>query len=319
MNSKFVATYVGILLLLHFGLSETTSISALPPSVQERILTIDDDFPKDAIQVTSIKNLTSDNFLNDLSVEMKNISAKPIYYILVYIFFPESKKHIGTTIAVSMQYGNPKLVSVVSEKASAEDVSIAPGDSVTLTLDKGPAKGLIKNLEKGTVPLEALGNLKLFVQAISFGDGTGFYGKTYMSKNTVSPKPISEKSATRKSAIYKSSLTASSQNNLFDSRNRLFPTANKKVAQQNCYSVVETSYGCKKFELQQSNPCCGVGSSCSKFLPVERTFGAYFKVCQIGFCCGDEACGEPVAGWLFMCVTYSLRSCGGSQGDVPCY
>ena len=45
------------------------------------------------LTIVKVRNLQSDTWYNDLGIEVKNVSSKPIYFILAYLIFPDDKRH----------------------------------------------------------------------------------------------------------------------------------------------------------------------------------------------------------------------------------
>src|SRR5947209_18784810 len=94
---KISTTFARIVLLLSFAclaliflISGTlTSSTAQSPesSTQERKLKLKG-FKDIPVAIREVRNLQSDTWHKDLEIEVKNISDKPIYFMLAYLIFP---------------------------------------------------------------------------------------------------------------------------------------------------------------------------------------------------------------------------------------
>jgi hypothetical protein len=97
----------------------------------------------------------------------------------MYVFLVGVKGPEGSTIGYWLKYGRIQLISFL-EPVLPEDVSIAPGEKYTFKISKTDAKSweVLKAKEGRAEPK----SLKLLIQRINFGDGTGF--------RTTSGKPV---------------------------------------------------------------------------------------------------------------------------------
>lgn len=127
----------------------------------------------------AVRNVTSERWVHDLEIEVTNTSDKPIYYMDMYVFLVGVKGPEGSTIGYWLKYGRIQLISFL-EPVLPEDVSIAPGEKYTFKISKSDAKSweVLKAKEGRAEPK----SLKLLIQRINFGDGTGF--------RTTSGKPV---------------------------------------------------------------------------------------------------------------------------------
>lgn len=117
-----------------------------------------------------IKNVTSETWVHELEVEVTNTSAKPIYYMDMYIFM-SGVKFQGVRIGFWLKYGRVQLISF-SEPLLPEDVPIKPGGKHTFKISESDAKGWdTLRVQEGKAEPKFL---KLLFQRINFGDGTGY-------------------------------------------------------------------------------------------------------------------------------------------------
>lgn len=127
------------------------------------------------------RDLANDNWAHDLELEVKNIGEKPIYHLWFYLEVPEAKiadSHQGFTI----MYGRMELADL-NNRPTPGDVPILPGETKVLTLEDVGIRGWDAARARGLVP--RIHGVRVIIQYLSFGDGTGFFGKTGAPR----PKP----------------------------------------------------------------------------------------------------------------------------------
>jgi hypothetical protein len=122
------------------------------------------------LEVRAVKNLQSDTWHKDLEIEVKNISTKPIYFILAYLIFPDVPAPGNGQSGIHLYFGDTKNVDV-SKIADPQDPHIDPGETFILTIAEQFRKGLKVQHERSP---ELMKKLELRFSVISFGDGTGF-------------------------------------------------------------------------------------------------------------------------------------------------
>ena len=127
------------------------------------------DFKDMPLAIVKVRNLQSTFWYEDLGIEVKNISTKPIYSIVAYLIFPEDKVHERSGIA--LQYGERKYINL-SEIADPKDPHLEPGETFVLTIAEQYRRGLKVQSER--IP-NKFKRMELHIgYLISFGDGTGF-------------------------------------------------------------------------------------------------------------------------------------------------
>lgn len=132
-----------------------------------------------------LRNLQSETWLKDLEIEVKNVGKKPIYSIVAYLMFPDAK--LAGNVGIPLDYGNPKNVSF-DRYAEAEDPHIGPGDSYVFKIDSNLQKGFEEWLKEAVDPPEAYKKITLWVEIISFGDGTGLVNGGLRRSGKIPPK-----------------------------------------------------------------------------------------------------------------------------------
>lgn len=133
---------------------------------------IDKDAP---LEVVSVKNIDAreEEWISGLEIEVKNISDKPVYHILMYLEFPDVKYpgyDYGSGFYVS--YGASRL-SDIREVARPEDVPIKPGETYSFKIPEGRAQGVQSMKQSFQLTSQQMGNIVTHFQNINFGDGTG--------------------------------------------------------------------------------------------------------------------------------------------------
>ena len=66
------------------------------------------DFKDMPLAIVKGRNLQSDTRYKDLGIEAKNVSSKPIYFILAYLIFADDKRHGNGESGITLEYGARK-------------------------------------------------------------------------------------------------------------------------------------------------------------------------------------------------------------------
>ena len=124
---------------------------------------------KDMPLEVKVKNLQSTSWHKDIEIEIKNISNKPIYFVLAYLIFPDDKVSDGE-VGLPLAFGKRENVRI-DHLSDPDDAHIDPGKTYVFKVSEPYRQGFegrhkrYPNLDK---------NLLLRFAVISFGDGTGF-------------------------------------------------------------------------------------------------------------------------------------------------
>lgn len=121
------------------------------------------------VVLNEVRNLQSDTWYKDLEIEVKNVSSKPIYSILIYLDFPDVQVAAGVS-GITMDFGLNKYIDI-SVMAEPGDLHLNPGDTYVFTIPEQYRKGLRWKQEHTPERMKKFG---LHYAVISFGDGTGF-------------------------------------------------------------------------------------------------------------------------------------------------
>jgi hypothetical protein len=130
----------------------------------------------------SFKELKNGQWIGEFELELTNTGDKPIYFL--YITLVSDVQQGGTPFVFPLQYGRSELGDILT-KAESQDVPIKPGETYVFTIHPGQIKAWEKIVTKGESPDAT--KLSAELQALSFGDGTGYFG------NTPYPRPGLEK------------------------------------------------------------------------------------------------------------------------------
>jgi len=119
-----------------------------------------------------VNNGESENWEDGFSVEVTNTSAKPIYFLELYLVMPDVKSAKGNQTGFSLRYGRGALIDF-STPLETGDVPIQPGETYTFKLPESSVKGWKGFKAKNNIKPK---RLHLIFAQINYGDGTGFNG-----------------------------------------------------------------------------------------------------------------------------------------------
>jgi hypothetical protein len=144
------------------------------------------DFTQDILQIVKVNNLQSPDFPKGFQAEVKNVSNKPIYFILINFMLPNTDKRSTALrfLYARLIYGNPKLVTI-KEPITSKDTPLNPGQRVTLDIPAERATVIYDELvnfkqDFGVTYEIATQKVSLMQVMVRFGDGTyNKFGKEY--------------------------------------------------------------------------------------------------------------------------------------------
>ncbi len=122
------------------------------------------------LAIHQVRNLQSDTWHKDLEIEVKNVSSKPIYFMLAYLQFPDVPVPADGVYGIALEFGMRRNIDY-RKNADPQDPRLNPGDKFTFTIPENMRKGLRVQHERSP---ELMKKLDLHFSVISFGDGTGF-------------------------------------------------------------------------------------------------------------------------------------------------
>lgn len=133
---------------------------------------LEDKIPAHVPVKVKVKNLDHEHWARDLEVEVRNTGSKPIYSLSFFIVMPEVLGPDGNPLGFGFDYGRAALGDI-SERPTAEDIPLKPGETHTFRIEERFVKGWEKH-QANSVTEPTKFQLKL--SGITFGDGTGFLG-----------------------------------------------------------------------------------------------------------------------------------------------
>lgn len=145
-----------------------------PPPYQERKLK-EKTFARMPVRVLEVKNLQSETWPNDLEIQIKNVSTKPIYFLNIVIEFPDDPAPNGSS-GIVLKYGKIENMDIAIV-AQPEDEHLEPGEKALITIAPIYRKGL---MAKQVSNPENFMKMELSFSIISFGDGTGFSASEFL-------------------------------------------------------------------------------------------------------------------------------------------
>lgn len=121
----------------------------------------------------SFKDMKNEKWVREFELEVKNTGDRPIYFLYLFLTFPEINLHEGTTLVYPLVYGRSEIGDIKT-LATEEDIPIDPGETYVFKIHPSQVLAWEKNVkEKGRPqPHKAI----LSFQILSFGDGTGYAG-----------------------------------------------------------------------------------------------------------------------------------------------
>jgi len=140
----------------------------------------------------SFKNLNNGKWIGEFELELTNTGDKPIYF--VYITLVSDVKYGGTPLVFPVMYGRDELGDIIT-RAEDKDAAIKPGETYVFTIHPSQIEAWENEVAKGTWPDAT--KLTIALQALSFGDGTGYFA------NTLYPPPGLEKKYVRSAVKHK--------------------------------------------------------------------------------------------------------------------
>lgn len=124
------------------------------------------------IELVKVSNVESDHLFRDLTIEIKNVSAKPIYFMRLNVTLPDiilRQYPLGAMI----YFGEQRLLRV-HERPAVGALPLRPGETTILKFDEEKVDGFERMLAKGRFTPQQIKRVLITVTTISFGDGTGY-------------------------------------------------------------------------------------------------------------------------------------------------
>jgi hypothetical protein len=150
------------------------------------------------LTISKVNNLQGEHFLRDLEIEVTNVSDKPIYFIRLLLVLPEVKMR-GKTSGFALYYGRLDLVDL-DQRAEPDDKPLQPGETYVFKVPDPIWQGYEQYyFPQNNISTSVVSTIKLRLDTISFGDGTGYEagGDFYKSQKVKFVVPGKSKPASR--------------------------------------------------------------------------------------------------------------------------
>ena len=117
------------------------------------------------------QDLTNEDWLRDIEIEVKNTGTKPIYFLRFSLSFVDVEFSPGERYGFALAYGRPQLVDF-AEPLTPEDVPLMPGETHVFRVPESIVKGWKNHKTREHKPHPK--KIGLIFHELNFGDGTGF-------------------------------------------------------------------------------------------------------------------------------------------------
>jgi hypothetical protein len=184
LNSRIKLFLAGLMFLTVLVVLGRTYISpgitkAFAALQHERL--IEDKIPKHvpikiklkAEKEKKFKDLDNREWFRDFELEVTNTSDKPIYFLALFLEYPEIKSENNYTVGVPLRYGRMDFVDFDTRPMPA-DVPINPGETITFTIPEMDQKGWQAHKRKSNTPDPV--KCEITFAQLAYGDGSGFNG-----------------------------------------------------------------------------------------------------------------------------------------------
>jgi hypothetical protein len=138
-------------------------------------------------KTAAFKELKNSKWVGEFELAVTNTGDKPIYYI--YIDLVTDVKLNDSPLVFSLQYGRSELGDLLT-KATPSDQPIKPGDTYVFKIHPGQISAWEDSVSKGD-HFDAV-KIRVALQGLSFGDGTGFFGNTAYPRANSQPTGLSQ-------------------------------------------------------------------------------------------------------------------------------
>lgn len=122
----------------------------------------------------AFKDLGNEEWLRDFELEVMNVSDKPIYFLEIWLDWPDAPDNIptGTKNGIALRFGRMAFIDFKTSPLPS-DIPILPGETYTFVIPERFQKGW-KRHKLSTRSSNPMKVELIFVQ-LNFGDGTGFH------------------------------------------------------------------------------------------------------------------------------------------------
>jgi hypothetical protein len=131
------------------------------------------------LEIIEVRNLQNEHWARDLEIEVKNISSKPIYRISLGVDLPNigsETSHYG----FPLRYGDSSA-RFATDPVKPGAVSLKPGKTYVFRIPEMLWKGFENYMTMMSLPDFYTQRVVLRIEAVNFGDGTGFEAGRYIT------------------------------------------------------------------------------------------------------------------------------------------
>ncbi len=121
-----------------------------------------------------IKDIKNEQWISDFELEVTNTSEKPIYFLSMYLLFPEFVENGGIR-GIPLRYGRMDFIKSAT-RPLPDDIPIKPGETHTFKIPDQDQEAWSVHKAAGLAPNHR--KFRFIFSGLSFGDGTGFVGTT---------------------------------------------------------------------------------------------------------------------------------------------
>ncbi|HKP39273.1 MAG TPA: hypothetical protein VJT71_20615 [Pyrinomonadaceae bacterium] len=237
------------------------------------------------------KDLDNPGWYRDFELEVTNTSSKPIYFLELWLVYPEINSGNGAPVGIPLRYGRMNFIEQKTVPIPT-DVPIQPGETFVFTIPERDRKGWEAHKKHENTP-DPKKVLLWFVQ-LSFGDGTGFDGidaNEYPYKNgKKSSLPCREGPATVAEGGPVNGFSTTFQ--AIVRNESLFPVTGRLSA--GYFSALNGGYGFLRNSTPAPDICCGSGCFFMKPSMDSCACGASRGNSYPGCSDPEAACGIPL-------------------------
>ncbi len=136
------------------------------------------------LEITAIRNLESDDWVDELRIDVKNTGTKPIYFIYGHIS-PTDDGIGNDEVSVSFFFGKFENLDI-KRLAEPTDPHLNPKETFTYSVAETEREGARNQYKRFR---HLYNHLVLEIHQISFGDGTGIDGSGNIDERHKAFKP----------------------------------------------------------------------------------------------------------------------------------
>ena len=172
---RSILTALGVALLTVSVFAGDVATFAQSPAGEQRRFKRSKSVADETVTITAVRKLQDADWLKEMEIEVKNLSGRPVYFLQVLVMLPGvvSSELDGTPRkwVVDLTYGREELMK---DAPTPDDIPLKAGATHVFKIPQINRQTLQNRLASGEMPASAVRNVIMRVDAIAFGDGTGF-------------------------------------------------------------------------------------------------------------------------------------------------